>query len=207
MKMRRPHFIAAQARRAAGPLGRLIAFIMAFETWTANRKAIEALDVRDGNQVLDVGCGPGRSLAALAARAGRGRVVGLDPSPLMADVARRRNRLAASSGRIEVTVGEIERLPFPDGTFDRVLCVHVLYFWTDLHVALHELRRVLRVGARLSLLFRSKADARAVQSFPPDVYRFATRPELVAALVASGFIVCSGDSESEPVLLVAEARP
>jgi len=179
---------------------------MAFETWTANRRAIEALDVRKGDHVLDVGCGPGRSLAALTVLVGNGRVVGLDPSPLMVNVALRRNRQLVGSGRIEVTIGAIERLPFPDGTFDRALSVHVLYFWPDLTAAFHELRRVLKPGARISLLFRSKSNPAAVRSFPPDIYRFATRVEVEAALDVSGFTVCSDNTEAEPVLLAAQAR-
>ena len=43
--MRRPRFIAEQARNARGPLGRLVAFVMARETWAQNRRAIQALDV------------------------------------------------------------------------------------------------------------------------------------------------------------------
>ena len=64
--MRRPRFIAKQARHARGLLGRLIAFIMSRETWIENQRAIEALGIEESDHVLDIGCGPGRGLAALA---------------------------------------------------------------------------------------------------------------------------------------------
>ena len=102
--MRRPRFIAEQARHAKGPIGRLIAFIMARETWSQNVRAIEALGIGQSDDVLDVGCGPGRSISALASMAPNGHVVGVDPSELMAEIAVRRNRRLVKDHRAEVVV-------------------------------------------------------------------------------------------------------
>ena len=208
MTMRRPRIIAEQARHAKGLLGWIIAFIMARETWAANQRAIEALKIGERDHILDVGCGHGRGLAALAARAQRGRVVGLDPSELMVEIASRRNRRLIKANRVQVMVAEAETLPFPDGAFDKVLCVHVVYFWADLNVALTEIARVLKPGGRLALLFRTSADTSAVQAFPADVYRFPTLAEMVDALAGAGFSVDAlpreGEEDAGPVLLVAE---
>ncbi len=46
--MKRPRFIAEQARHAKGPLGRFVAFVMARETFAGNMRAIDALDVQPG---------------------------------------------------------------------------------------------------------------------------------------------------------------
>ena len=59
--MRRPHFIAEQARHATGLLGRIVAFIMARETWAENQRAIDALDIQPTDHILDIGCGHGGS--------------------------------------------------------------------------------------------------------------------------------------------------
>ena len=74
--MRRPRFIAEQARNAQGLLGRLVAFIMARETRGVNQRVIEALGINRIDHVLDLGCGHGHSLAELVARAPAGHVVG-----------------------------------------------------------------------------------------------------------------------------------
>ncbi|MDP1737822.1 MAG: methyltransferase domain-containing protein [Caulobacter sp.] len=210
MTARRPRAIAEQARHARGLLGRIIAFIMARETWAANRRTIDALAITDRDQILDIGCGHGRSLGALAARAPNGKVVGVDPSELMVKIAARRNRRLAKVSRVAVRVAGADDLPFPDGGFDRALCVHVVYFWRQLEGPLREVARVLKPGGRLALYFRTSADAAAVAAFPADVYRFPSLEEMLAALEAAGFGIesldTSGAGDAGPVLLVALRR-
>lgn len=208
--MRRPRFIAEQARHAKGPLGRVIAFVMARETWRHNLCAIDALGIEPGDNVLDVGCGPGRSLAELAARAPSGRVVGVDPSALMVEAAVRRNRALVKSRRAEIINASAAGLPFEDSAFDKALCVHVVYFWNDLDAAFGEIARVIRPGGRLALLFRTAANAAAVRAFPAETYHFPAMADVIAPLEAAGFAVDAhdalGDEERAPVLLIAAKR-
>lgn len=184
--MRRPDFIARQARNAQGPLGRAIAAIMARETWAANAAAIDALDVQADDCVLDVGSGPGRALQALALRAPRGRIAGIDPSELMAEIAVRRNAAGVRQGRVSVAVSGVEALPFASAGFDKVLCVHVVYFWPNLRTAFVEIARVTRPGGLLALVFRAPTDP-ATRSFPAEIYRFPSATELADTLAATGF--------------------
>ena len=204
--MRRPRFIAEQARNARGPVGRLIAFIMAGETWAQNQRAMDALDVQPTDHVLDIGCGPGRALPVLATMASHGRAVGVDPSELMAEIAVDRSRKLIRAGRVDVAVAGVEALPFPVASFDKVLCVHVVYFWPDLDRGLREISRVLKPGGRLVLLFRTSADVASVHSFPPEVYRFRSVDDVEAAARRAGLTVAGRPAGSEPALLVA-TRP
>lgn len=206
--MRRPRFIAEQARNAKGLLGRLIASIMARETWVVNQRAIEALEIGPRDHILDVGCGHGRGLARLAALAPEGRVAGADPSALMAEIAVRRNRELVRARRVGVVVAGAEKLPFPDAAFDKAMCVHVVYFWTDPGAALREIARILKPGGRLVLVLRTSANAAAVQAFPIDVYNFPTLEEIVAALEVAGFAVdlpsdVSVAQHAGPILITA----
>lgn len=208
--MRRPRFIAEQARHAKGPLGRLIAFIMARETWAENLRAIDALEIRPTDHILDIGCGHGRSLGALAARAPRGCAVGADPSDLMTQIAVERNRALVQAGRAKVVVATASDLPFADATFDGAVCVHVLYFWKDLQSSFREMARVLKPGVTLALVFRSTQHAAAVQSFPSDVYRFPALGEVERALADAGFVVDRAPEQelgARAHLLLATRRP
>ena len=205
--MRRPPFIADQARNARGLLGRLIAFIMARETWRENLRVMDKLGIEQGDHVLDVGCGHGRSLMELAARAPRARVVGVDSSELMVEIAAQRNRRLIESARVDVILSSVETLPFPGDTFDKAQCVHVLYFWKDIETSLREIARVLKPGGRLGLLFRTNADPKAIASFPPEIYSFRALVDVSAALERAGMdIHLAEDSASQPALVLATKR-
>jgi SAM-dependent methyltransferase len=207
LEMRRPQFIADQARNARGLLGRLIAFIMARETWRENLRVMDILSIEQGDQVLDIGCGHGRSLMELAARAPRGHIVGVDPSGLMVEIAKQRNRPLIEAARVDVILSSVESLPFPDDVFDKALCVHVLYFWQDIETSLREIARVLKPGGRLGLLFRTNADLKAISSFPPEIYRFPALADVSAALDRAGMDVhVAGDGAHEPALVLARKR-
>jgi ubiquinone/menaquinone biosynthesis C-methylase UbiE len=205
--MRRPQFIADQARNARGLLGRLIAFIMARETWRENLRVMDTLSIEQGDHVLDIGCGHGRSLMELAARAPRGHIVGVDPSELMVEIAAQRNRPLIEAARVEVALSGVESLPFPDDVFDKAHCVHVLYFWKDIDTSLREIARVLKPGGRLGLLFRTNADLKAVASFPSEIYRFPALADISAALERAGMDVhVAGDGANEAALVLATKR-
>lgn len=209
--MRRPVFIAEQARNAKGMLGRIVAGLMAHETWAQNRRAIEALGVARADHVLDIGCGPGRSLAALAKLALKGRIVGADPSALMVEIAVKRNCALVRARRVEVVIASAAALPFADASFDKALCVHVVYFWNDLAGAFREIARVMKPAATLALIFRTSADAKSVQAFPAEVYRFPSLSEVIAALEMAGLGVEHRDElfsepATTPMLLTATKR-
>ena len=87
----------------------------------------------DGARVLDVGCGTGRVATALGA-------IGVDPSPEMLEVARRRG--------VNGYLGRAEELPFADASFDAAVLALVVHLGDRLR-AFDELRRVLRRGGRL----------------------------------------------------------
>lgn len=203
--MRRPRFIAEQAAHAHGILGRLIAFIMARETWRENERAIAALDLQPSDHVIDIGCGHGRSLGALAERAGH--AVGADPSDLMAEIAVTRNRPLVKAGKVRVAVASAADLPFADGSFDKALCVHVIYFWKDLRTSFRSIARVLKPGGRLVLVFRTDADEAAVRAFPADVYSFRSLTAVKETLSNAGFAVEEpGEPARTPLLLIATKR-
>ena len=98
---------------------------------------------------MEVGFGPGTTIAQLAERLADGRIVGVDPSPVMLRQARRRNARAIASGRVELRAVPASALPCADASFDRAASLNSIVFWDDVECALAELRRVLRPGGRM----------------------------------------------------------
>lgn len=205
--MRRPNFIARQSASPSGVIGHLIASIMVHETQDVNERAVAALEVQPDDSILDIGCGSGLSLSLLAALAPQGRIGGIDPSPVMVTRAVRRNRAHVSPGRFDILTAQVEALPFPAGSFNKVMSVHTLYFWAELAPGFTEIARVMKRGGRLVQAFRTDADMAAVNSFPRAIYRFRSIAEVAQALRNAGFAVdeaaASIDVSTGPVLLVA----
>ncbi len=100
----------------------------------------ELADVRAGQRVLDVGCGPGALTAQLVQRLGSGAVAAIDPSASFVAAIR------ARFPQIDVQRGVAERLPFADGSFDATLAQLVVHFMTDPVAGLAEMARVTRPG-------------------------------------------------------------
>jgi ubiquinone/menaquinone biosynthesis C-methylase UbiE len=110
------------------------------------------LDIAAGEHVLDVGCGSGAVTREIAKRVGPdGLAVGLDPSPALLVVARDLARESGVGDRAEFREGNALRLPFPERSFDAVVCVTVLSHVPRGEAAIPEMVRVLRPGGRLGV--------------------------------------------------------
>jgi SAM-dependent methyltransferase len=151
--------------------------------------AIRAVGGRD-RRVLDLGCGDGRLAGELAA--GGAEVSGTDPSEVALERAR-----AANPGIGFSRVEPDGRLPFDDGAFDGVACVHVLEHVADTQALMSEARRVLRPGGAIAVTVpfhgRLKSLLIALGSFESHydplepVLRFYTRRSLTHLLDLFGF--------------------
>jgi ubiquinone/menaquinone biosynthesis C-methylase UbiE len=107
----------------------------------------EALGAQRGERVLDVGCGPGFYVAELLEEVGpEGSAVGLDASPDMLAVTRRRTE---GHDNVELQEADATSLPVKDADFDRALSVQVMEYVADIPAALGEIRRALRPGGRV----------------------------------------------------------
>src|SRR5437764_14593709 len=128
------------------------------------RATLAALELRTGERVLDIGCGPGYLAAEMAELVGpEGFVQGVDPSPHMLAIAARR-----ALPHMELSEGDALSLPPDDSSFDAAVSTQVYEYVPDIEAALTEARRVLRPGGRLlvldtdwdSIVWRSSDDAR-----------------------------------------------
>src|SRR3954454_4319479 len=155
--------------------------------------ALAALDVQPADAVVDIGCGPGFYVAALAEQAAS--VTGIDPSASMLAVAAHK-----TEGHRNVTLVEGEAIPLPlaEASMDRALSVQVFEYIAEIPAALAEVHRVLRPGGRVVLwdidwtTLSWHADdaqrmARMTQAWERHLVHPALPRTLAAALRAAGF--------------------
>lgn len=153
-------------------------------------KTLDLASLRPGESVLDVGCGTGTLAIAAKRRVGRaGRVCGIDASPEM--IARARNKAKKDAMEVAFENALVEKLPFPDGTFDAVLSTTMLHHLGDKtrRLGVQEMRRVLRPRGRL-LVIDFVAPARESRSWIGHSHRHGhiDLRRLLALLGEAGFV-------------------
>mgnify|MGYP001563398835 CR=1 FL=1 len=112
-------------------------------------QALEALRLSDTARLLDVGCGTGELERLVHARYPSARLVGIDVTPQMLDVAREK---FARVPEVAFVFAQAETLPFASGGFDAVVSCNMLHHVRALDVSLRECARVLRPGGQLVLI-------------------------------------------------------
>jgi len=120
------------------------------QSW--RRRTVKALGLEPGARVLDLATGTGDLALLIAEAAPTARIVGLDPSEKMLEVARAKVEKAGLLGRIELVVGDAESLPFADSTFDGVTIAFGIRNVPDRERALAEMTRVTKPGGRIAVL-------------------------------------------------------
>lgn len=101
----------------------------------------------DGERILDVGCGGGGNILRMLERYPNCRVDGIDYSSVSVECSRQ--ILKDHADRCEVICADVAKLPFEDGSYDRVVSFESIYFWQNPVAAMQEISRVLKVGGRL----------------------------------------------------------
>jgi len=177
-----------------------------FRPWAM--RLIDAADVRAGQHMLDVGCGTGIVARSVAQRLGaNATIAAIDRSPRMLAVAR---EVAEREGAaVDWCEARAERLPFADGSFDRVLCQFALVYFDDRGQALAECARVLKPGGLLALgvwqrldchpFYRRLRDALCRHAGPPALDRafsLGDAAELRGLIAAANFEAVEIDAVS-----------
>jgi ubiquinone/menaquinone biosynthesis C-methylase UbiE len=136
--------------------------------------------IGEGEIILDVGCGGGRTVSKLAAIATRGKVYGIDHSTQSVAVAMRTNRQWIDVGRVEIREASVSRLPFSDGAFDVITAVETHFWWPALATDLREVLRVLKPGGRLIIIAEVYRGATAFTSKAVERYSEKTGMALLS---------------------------
>jgi ubiquinone/menaquinone biosynthesis C-methylase UbiE len=159
--------------------------------------AMDALDPRPGQAILDIGCGAGQTLLQLASRVGpSGRVIGVDIAPRVLDVARSRT---ADLGQVQLIQGDAAALALPDEAVDGVFSRFGVMAIADPIAAFANFRRMTRRGGRLGFvcwrsLEENELDLIPIRAAGLDIpidqtpFRFERRDYLADILQSAGFV-------------------
>ena len=141
-----------QCSKPSGWMGR-------FSLWRMNAShsgvtdwGLKHVSIKKHFHILDIGCGGGRTVSKLATIASDGKVYGVDYSEASVAAATKTNSQSIASGRVEIRLGSVSQLPFPDNTFDLITAVETHFWWPDLHNDMREVFRVTKPSGTLILI-------------------------------------------------------
>lgn len=154
------------------------------------RWAVDLMEVRPDDQILEIGCGPGAGAEAICERLETGRLFAIDRSESGVDRTRRRNQKHVDAGRLTVRQIDLATLRVPVKRLTKVFAFNVNLFWVrdcaDEVALLHE--RVVPGGA-VYLFYEARPE------LVPEIVRKAS-----AALTAAGFRVSVVEQKAPPVI-------
>ena len=181
-----PRFVAEQLAHPRGIRGWLVRRGMNRGNARANAFAVDQLDLHSGDEVLEVGFGGGVNVQRLL---NSGAVVtGIDRSSDAVRAANRQFARARSAGRASFQLGQVESLPFADGSFSKAITVHTVYFWTSLERGFGELYRCLKPNGVMVVGFVPKAQMDRM-GMPADLFTPREPEGLLEAALEAGFSV------------------
>lgn len=171
----------------AGLLGRVVAWRLDISNRQANEFTLSVLGIQPTDHVLEIGFGSGRTLQITVGIVKQGFVAGVDSSPSMLNIARKRNINPITQGCMELKLGAVERLPYGDNRFDKVYAVQVINYLIDPQLGLKEIHRVTKPGGRVALFFEAKEKFKHIQPLIDGIYRPYDEEEVLRLLREAGF--------------------
>lgn len=176
------------ARKPQGLIGK---WVMVFMNGHGHKYLAEwafpFLNIKDGDSILDVGCGGGGNVSRLLAMYPHSMVKGVDYSQTSVDMSKKMNIVEIAKGRCEICIGNVINLPYDDGSFDIVTAFETVYYWPQIEVSFKQVLRVIKENGRFAIINGADAEGGMVWDKYIDDMHTYTASELEQLLISSGF--------------------
>ncbi|WP_285399432.1 class I SAM-dependent methyltransferase [Lysinibacillus sp. fls2-241-R2A-57] len=169
-----------QAKKPSGIVGSLMLRIMnkahsGMNTWLMRHEVI-----KDGDTVLDIGCGGGSTLRFLSQMNPSGKIYGIDFSEQSVHESIKTNETDVANGKVIVTQASVSDIPHDDKFFDTITAFQTHYFWPDLANDVIEVFRVLKYGGKFIIISE-------VYKINYHMKAYKTKPEIKQLFESVGF--------------------
>lgn len=141
-----------QAKNPSGFVGSVMLTIMNRAHDGLSRWGLGFLKGKDAPEILDIGCGGGKTLQLLSQLHSSSKIYGVDFSPQAVEDSIKVNKRDVETGKMMVQQASVSSLPFQDNTFNLITAVQTHYFWPDLENDVKEVYRAMKEGGHFFIL-------------------------------------------------------
>ena len=154
--------LTKQLRKPQGRMAKKVANRMNVSNADLYDFAFDNMTIESGQSILEIGFGNGKLFHRFFDQAAEIKMSGLDYSADMVNEAHQNNPKLIDSGQLTIQQGSSDANPYPDESFDWVLCINVLYFWDDSNPHFQEVLRVLKRGGKFMAIIRNEDTMRSL---------------------------------------------
>ncbi|WP_155590890.1 class I SAM-dependent methyltransferase [Lysinibacillus cavernae] len=141
-----------QAKRPNGWIGSWMLRIMNMAHRGMNVWFIRQGAINDGDRVLDIGCGGGKTLQILSKLNPNGIIYGIDISAQAVKESIKKNEAHVANGSVIVKEASVSSIPYEKQFFDAITAFQTHYFWPSLEQNVEEVYRVLKSGGKFIII-------------------------------------------------------
>ncbi|HEY3372056.1 MAG TPA: class I SAM-dependent methyltransferase [Prolixibacteraceae bacterium] len=166
--------LGEQLRKPSGAFGQLVSKMMDARNREFYENIIRDLDLQAGDKIFEIGFGTGLGIELIANHPsvlGVGcSIDGIDLSELMVQNATKRNQMLIDQGLVHLQCGDFFTAVFDDESYDKIFCVNVIYFWSNLYKIFKKIHSMLNQDG-LFCLFMIPDKEIAHQRFAEEFFK------------------------------------
>jgi ubiquinone/menaquinone biosynthesis C-methylase UbiE len=158
---------------------------------------IITMRIADNDNILEIGFGNGKFFDRFFSKSNNLTISGLDFSPAMIKEANYNNRKLIDSGKLVLKLGNSDKIPFADQSFNKIFCINVIYFWQNPEEHLKEIIRVLKPDGKFFVSVRTK-ESMIKLPFTKYGFKLYNQDEIRQLLEANHFKIVQIERSNEP---------
>lgn len=174
--------LSRQARKPSGLFGKwIIVFLFDKGNAELNRFVSEMVDIREKEHVLEIGFGTGFLIRLLSKQIKSGVIEEIDFSKTMFSVALKKNRKQIQTGKVKLSLGNFDEVPFEKTSFDKIFTVNTLYFWENPSDQIKKIATLLKSGGTILIAFEDETMLKR-KPLDPNVFNYYSKEAVVSFL-------------------------
>lgn len=170
-----------------GVLGKIVSNVMIIGNRYAYETLIKYLEIKSNDKILEIGYGPGMGIGLISKRFETCEIYGIDFSDLMYRRATQRNSQVIKNNRVHLLLGDFVETEISTGLFDKIFCINVVYFWSDLKKPFRRVKSLLKDDGIFCFYMAKNDDLNKVKLTSNDIFNKYSIEQISEALKSVGF--------------------